>query len=53
LQILINNMDIHTLIKDITPFYNEYKENKEIISGCDSIILMWLVGDLLKKYLVD
>jgi len=53
LQILINNMDIHALIKDITPFYNKYKENKEIISGCDSIILMWLVGDLLKKYLVD
>lgn len=46
-------MDIHALIKDITPFYNKYKENKEIISGCDSIILMWLVGDLLKKYLVD
>jgi len=44
-------MNLDTLIKEITPLYNSYKENAKIIKGTDAIKIMWEIGDLIKKYL--
>jgi len=43
--------DITELIRNITPLYNQYKQNKESLSGTQSLILMWEIGDYLKKYI--
>ena len=44
-------MDIHSLIETITPLYNKYKQNKEIVSGTDALKIMWDIGDILKKFI--
>ena len=44
-------MNIDLLIKELTPFYNEYKEKSNAISGTDALIIMWDMGDVLKDFL--
>lgn len=44
-------MDINNLIKDITPLYNSYKKESNIISWTQALIIMWEVWDLLKNYI--
>jgi len=46
-------MSIQELISNITPLYNKYKKEKDIIFGTDAVILMWQMGDYLKKYLEE
>jgi len=46
-------MNLDTLIKEITPLYNSYKENTKTINGTDAIKIMWEIGDLIKRYLKD
>lgn len=42
-------MNINYLIKEITPLYNHYKQNKNKLNGADSLAIMWDIGDTLKK----
>ncbi len=44
-------MKINQLITNLTPFYNEYRKGRESNKHVDQIVLMWKVGDVLKKYL--
>lgn len=44
-------MDINDLIKNMTPLYNEYKQNSKSISGTNALLLMWDIGNVLKDYL--
>ena len=44
-------MKISELILNITPFYNKYKSSKSDLSGSDSIIIMWDIGNLIDKYI--
>jgi hypothetical protein len=44
-------MDIDSLIKDITPLYNLYKENSGNISGAEALKIMWEIGDLIRQFL--
>jgi len=43
-------MDINSLIKQITPFYNEYKLKSKSISGTNALLIMWDIGDVIKDY---
>lgn len=42
---------ISEIIKTITPIYNEYRENKQILKAYESIELMWDIGEILNHYL--
>jgi len=44
-------MKISDLINNITPLYNEYKQNSKSISGTNALILMWDIGNILKDYI--
>lgn len=44
-------MNINRLIKDITPLYNKYKSTSKIISGNESLEIMWDIGDFLKQFI--
>lgn len=44
-------MKIPELIGNITPFYNKYKSNKSNLSGTESIIIMWDIGNIIDKYI--
>ena len=44
-------MKISELIGNITPFYNKYKSNKSDLSGTESIIIMWDIGNIIDKYI--
>lgn len=44
-------MDYNELIKKITPPYNCYKENKDRLSGVESLEIMWNIGDELKNFI--
>lgn len=44
-------MNLDTLIKEITPLYNSYKENTKTIKGTDAVKIMWEIGDWIKRYL--
>lgn len=44
-------MEINQLITDLTPLYNEYRKDREQNKPVDQIVLMWKIGDVLKKYL--
>lgn len=44
-------MNLDTLIKEITPLYNSYKENTKTIKGTDAVKTMWEIGDCIKRYL--
>lgn len=44
-------MKISELIENITPLYNMYKSNKNDLSGSDSIIIMWDIGNIIDKYI--
>ncbi len=44
-------MELNQLIKEITPFYNTYRKNKFTLSGTQSLIYFWEVGNILEKYI--
>lgn len=44
-------MQLSSLIQEITPLYNSYKQNGKNISGTDALKIMWDIGDLLKQYI--
>ena len=44
-------MNINQLIKDITTLYNKYKSTSKIISGNESLEIMWDIGDFLKQFI--
>ncbi len=44
---------IRKLINNITPLYNSYKKNNKEINGTDALIIMWDIGDLLNKAMVE
>lgn len=46
-------MNLNTLIEEITPLYNTYKENSGTIKGTEAVKLMWEIGDLIQKYLKE
>ena len=45
-------MNISSIINDITPLHNNYKEKKFILNGKESIILMWDIGLILEKFII-
>lgn len=46
-------MNINLLVQQITPLYNKYRENKNIISGTEALEIMWDIGDILKQYIEE
>jgi hypothetical protein len=44
-------MKISELIGNITPFYNEYKSNKNHLTGTESILIMWEIGNIIDEYI--
>lgn len=44
-------MRISLLVQQITPLYNKYRENKNIISGTEALEIMWDIGDILMQYI--
>jgi hypothetical protein len=46
-------MSLQVLIKNITPYYNEYKKNQQDLTGAQALEIIWDVGDILKDYLKD
>jgi len=44
-------MIISDLIENITPFYNNYKSNKNNLTGSDSLIIMWDIGNVINNYI--
>ncbi|MEA1986745.1 MAG: hypothetical protein U9N76_04580, partial [Candidatus Marinimicrobia bacterium] len=46
---MINSNTINTIIKEITPHYNNYVGNKSTISANQSLKIMWDIGDILKS----
>jgi len=44
-------MEINQLITNLTPLYNEYRKNRDTAAPVEQIILMWKIGDVLKKFL--
>lgn len=45
----MEQIDTQKLIKEISPFYNSYKQSSRSISGTEALYIMWDIGDLLKK----
>ena len=44
-------MDIWEIIKEIAPYYNNYKNNKDSISWADAIWIMWEIWSILEGYI--
>lgn len=44
-------MNINQLINDITPLYNKYKSTSKILSGNESLKIMWDIGDFLNQFI--
>lgn len=44
-------MEINKLITELTPLYNEYSKDRANNLPVGQIILMWKIGDVLKKFL--
>lgn len=44
-------MNVSTLISEITPLYNTYKKSADSMHPCDSIKLMWDIGEHIKSYI--
>lgn len=49
----MNKMTKAELIEKITPLYNQYKKEGNNISGVESLIIMWDIGDLLGLYIKE
>lgn len=45
----MEQLNLQELIKNIAPLYNSYKQTSRSISGVNALLVMWEVGDLLKK----
>lgn len=45
----MEQLNLKELISEISPLYNSYKKMSKEISGTDALILMWDIGDILKK----
>jgi hypothetical protein len=45
-------MNINQLIHDITPLYNKYKSSSKLISGTESLEIMWDIGDILNQFII-
>ncbi|MFH1546422.1 MAG: hypothetical protein ABIE14_03530 [Patescibacteria group bacterium] len=46
-------MNIALLIQTITPLYNQYVQNRNIISGTVALEIMWDIGDILKNFIKE
>ena len=44
----MEQLNIQKIIKDISPFYNSYKESNKNSSGVEALQLMGEIGDILK-----
>jgi len=45
--------ELTELIKEITPHYNNYKQQRGKINGTELLLIMWDIGDLIKKYIEE
>ncbi len=45
----MEQLNLKELILEISPLYNSYKKTSKEISGTDALIIMWDIGDSLKK----
>lgn len=44
-------MNLSSLVQQITPLYNKYRESKNTISGREALEIMWDIGDILRQYI--
>lgn len=44
-------MEMKKLIAELTPLYNEYRKDRDRNLPVEQIILMWKIGDVLKRFL--
>jgi len=45
----MERINIQSIIKKITPLYNQYKQSSKTISGTAALYIMWDIGDILKR----
>ncbi len=45
----MEQVNITKVIREITPLYNLYKKSNREISGTEALVIMWGIGDILKK----
>lgn len=46
-------MELKELIKEIIPYYNNYRQNRDTLSGADALQNFWDIGEILKKYIEE
>lgn len=44
-------MNLSSLVQQITPLYNKYRESKNTISGREALEIMWDIGDILRQHI--
>lgn len=44
-------MNIYQLVQDITPLYNQYKQEKKSMTGSEALEIMWDIGSILKIFI--
>lgn len=45
----MEQLNLKALIAEISPLYNSYKNTSRDISGTEALLIMWDIGDILKK----
>lgn len=46
-------MNIQELINNIIPYYNKYRNNRNVLTGTESVEIFWDIGDIIKKYIEE
>jgi hypothetical protein len=44
-------MTTKELINNIIPYYNKYRQRKQVLTGVESLNILWEIGDILKIYI--
>lgn len=47
----MEQLDLKELIAEISPLYNSYKKMSRGISGTNALLIMWDIGEILKKFI--
>ena len=48
-----SNLKVSEIIESISPHYNRYIDQKAFISGAEALSIMWNIGKILEKYILD
>jgi len=48
---MISKEKINKIIEDLNPLYNQYANNKNDLSGAESLKIMWDIGEIINDYI--